>query len=115
MKRLEFAIRKLTLRMLTPCQEALRHRAVRLVENGATHEEVALKIGVHRRTVSRWWRTYRRDGASGLEKRKRGRRVGDQLILTEKEARRIQGWITNKHPDQLQLPFALWTAQAVRS
>ncbi len=26
----------------------------------------------------------------------------------------MQGWITNKSPDQLQLPFGLWTAQAVR-
>ncbi|MGH6868212.1 MAG: helix-turn-helix domain-containing protein [Methylocella sp.] len=30
------------------------------------------------------------------------------------EARRVQGQITNKCPDQLQLLFALWTAQAVR-
>ena len=36
------------------------------------------------------------------------------LILTEVEARRVQGWITNKCPDQMQLPFALWTAQAAR-
>jgi len=37
-----------------------------------------------------------------------------QLILTEVEARRVQRWIRDKLPDQMQLPFALWTAQAVR-
>jgi len=95
-------------------QEALRLRAVLLVENGATHAEAALAIGVHRGTVSRWCGTYRRAGASGLEKGKRGRRAGDQLMLTASEARRVRGWITNKCPDQMQLPFALWTAQAVR-
>ena len=76
--------------------------------------EAALAAGVHRGTVSRWCGVFRRDGPSGLEKGKRGRRVGDQLMLTDSEARRVQGWIANKCPDQMQLPFALWTAQAVR-
>jgi transposase len=39
-------------------QEALRHRAVLLVEKGATHMEAALAVGVHRGTVSRWCGTY---------------------------------------------------------
>jgi transposase len=95
-------------------QEALRHRAVHLVGTGATHMEAALAVGVHRGTVSRWCGTYRRDGASGLEKGKRGRRAGDRLMLTAAEARRLQRWIRDKMPDQMKLPFALWTAQAVR-
>ena len=76
--------------------------------------EAALAVGVHRGTISRWCGAFLRNGASGIEKGKRGRRVGDQLILTEVEARRVQGWIANKCPDQMQLPFALWTAQAAR-
>src|SRR3984893_13146479 len=95
-------------------QEALRHRAVLLVGTGATHMEAALALGVHRGTVSRWCGTYRRDGASGLEKGKRGRRAGDRLMLTAAEARRVQRWIRDTMPDQMKLPFALWTAQAVR-
>jgi transposase len=95
-------------------QEALRHRAVALIEKGATHLQAALAVGVHRGTVSRWYSAFRRAGATGLEKGKRGRRVGDQLMLTASDARRVQGWIANKSPDQMQLPFALWTAQAVR-
>ncbi len=77
--------------------------------------EAALAVGVHRGTVSRWCGTYRRDGASGLEKGKRGRRAGDRLMLTAVEARRVQRWIRDKMPDQMKLPFALWTAQAVRA
>ena len=85
-------------------QEALRVRAVFLVEKGATHMEAALAVGVHRGTVSRWCGAFRRNGTSGIEKGKRGRRAGDQLILTEVEARRVQRWIRDKMPDQMQLP-----------
>ena len=54
--------------------------------------------------------------------RRRGRLAGRAAsfaaqrrgILTASQARRVQGWIANKCPDQMQLPFALWTAQAVR-
>ena len=34
-------------------QETLRHRAVLLLEKGATHMEAALAVVVHRGTVSR--------------------------------------------------------------
>ena len=95
-------------------QEALRHRAVLLVETGATHAAAAAAVGVHRGTVSRWCGRYRRAGASGLDKAKRGRRAGDQRLLTAADCRRVRGWITAKCPDQMRLPFALWTAQAVR-
>jgi len=37
-----------------------------------------------------------------------------KLSLTAAEARRVQRWIRDKMPDQMKLPFALWTAQAVR-
>jgi transposase len=86
-------------------QEALRERAVLLVEKGATHMEAAPAVGVHRGTVSRWCGAFRRNGASGIEKGKRGRGVGGQLMLTEVEARRVQGWIanTNARSDALRL------------
>ena len=70
-------------------QEALRHRAVLLVETGATHEAAAAAVGVHRGTVSRWCGRYRRAGASGLEKAKRGRRAGDHRLLTAADFRRV--------------------------
>jgi transposase len=95
-------------------QETLRHRAVLLVEKGATHMEAALAVGVHRGTVSRWCGVYERDGASGLAKGKRGRRPGDRMILSVADARRVQREIRDKMPNQMKLPFALWTGQAVR-
>ncbi|MGB6176111.1 MAG: hypothetical protein WBF43_07210 [Methylocella sp.] len=47
-----------------------------------------------------------------------GRRVSsrkDGGILGVSEARRVQRRIRDKMPDQMQSPFALWTAQAVRA
>jgi transposase len=69
-----------------------KHCAIaQFVEKGATHMEAAFAVGVHRGTVSRWYGTYRHDGASGLDKGKRGGRAGDQLMLTAPDERRVQG------------------------
>lgn len=96
-------------------QEALRERAVYLVlHEGMTQGEAARVVGVHRQVVNRWMQRHQDAGAEGLLD---GRRVSPRKgsgILAAAEARRVQGWITNKCPDQMQLPFALWTAQAVR-
>lgn len=96
-------------------QEILRERAVYLVlQEGKTQAEAARAVGVHRQVVTRWKQRY---GQSGVEGLKDGRRVSSRKgtgILTESEARRVRAWITVKCPDQMQLPFALWTAQAVR-
>ena len=35
-------------------------------------------------------------------------------LLTMDEGMRVQGWIRDRTPDQLKLPFALWTSRAVR-
>jgi transposase len=89
-------------------QEALRHRAALLVERGATHMQAALAVGVHRGTVSRLPARRRvrfREGEAWTARRRRD---------PERFERGVQGWIRDKMPDQMKLPFALWTAQAVR-
>ena len=35
-------------------------------------------------------------------------------LLTAEEPSQVQGWIRDRTPDQLKLPFALWTSRAVR-
>lgn len=96
-------------------QEGLRERAVYLVlHEGRTQAEAAGLVGVHRQVVNRWILRHRDEGAAGLRD---GRRISARKgsgILTAVEARRVQGWIRDKMPDQMKLPFALWTAQAVR-
>jgi len=96
-------------------QEALRRRAVRLVEEkSCTHQEAADAVGVARQTVSKWVSACRRGGPSALRSQKRGRDSASQKILTGREEHRIQRMLQDKCPDQLKLPFALWTAAAVQ-
>jgi len=98
-----------------PAQEALRRRALFLIEHeGMTQAEAALAVGVHRQTVSTWQQRYRERGEDGLLD---GRRVSPrrgQGRLTEDEARQVRDWIAEGTPDRLELPFALWTSRAVR-
>src|SRR5947209_5456531 len=98
-----------------PAQEALRRRALYLVEReGMTQAQAARAVGVHRQTVNIWHKRYRERGEDGLLD---GRRVSPRRgrgRLTEGEARQVRGWIAEGTPDRLELPFGLWTSRAVR-
>ena len=96
-------------------QEALRRRAIVLVEHeGMTQAAAAQAVGVHRQTVNLWRKRYREQGEAGvLDGRRTSPRQG-KGALTAAESRKIRGWIADKTPDQLKLPFALWTSRAVR-
>lgn len=101
-------------RTLAPAtQEQIRIQAVAAVEKGMTRVKAAEVFGVTRQSVDRWVKAYRRRGADSLKVRKRG---------PKGEGSRLEGWqaatviklITDHHPEQLKLPFVLWTANAVR-
>ena len=96
-------------------QEELRRRAVFLVEHdGLTQTEAARVVGVERQAVNIWLKRYRAEGDDGLLD---GRRVSPRRgkgLLSEAEAGKVRAWITDKTPDQLKLPFALWTSRVVR-
>jgi transposase len=98
-----------------PAQEALRRRALCLVEReGMTQAQAALAVGVHRQTVNIWLKRYRGRGEDGVPD---GRRVSPRRgkgLLTAEEAGQIRGWIAEGAPDGLGPPFALWTGRAVR-
>src|SRR3954464_5489982 len=98
-----------------PAQEALRGRALFLIEReGMTQAEAARAVGVHRQTVNIWHKRYRERGEDGLLD---GRRVSPRRgkgLLAAEEARQVRDWIAEGTPDRLGLPFALWTSRAVR-
>jgi transposase len=94
-------------------QEALRRRALVLVERGVSQSDAARAVGVQRQTVNIWLKRYRAQGDDGVLD---GRRVSPRRgkgVLTAEEAKKVRRWIADKMPDQLKLPFALWTARAV--
>jgi len=94
-------------------QAALRRSAVRAVEAGLTQIEAARAVGVTRQAVGRWIKAWRANGDGALASRKRG---------PKKPRAKLKGWqaaticnlVRDRHPEQLKLPFALWTSEAVR-
>jgi transposase len=98
-----------------PAQEALRSRAIYLVtQAGRSQGEAAEAVGVSRQTVNQWVQRYGTAGPEGLLD---GRRLSSRQrrgALSAAEARRVERWLHTKCPDQLGLPYTLWTASVVR-
>src|SRR5213592_3787425 len=93
----------------------MRRRAmVAVLDEGMRQGEAARLFGVHPNTVSKWVRAARAGGRGSLAAGRRGRRPGEQLALTARQQAVIVRLIRGKNPDQLRLPFALWTREAVR-
>lgn len=82
------------------------------MRGGMTQTDAAATYGVSLRAVSKWMKLSREGGLRALKPGKRGRRPGGGR-LTAKQARRIRTRVIGKMPDQLKLPFYLWTREAV--
>jgi transposase len=101
-------------RSLSPqAQEALRRRAVAAVEGGMSYVDTARTFGVHRNVISHWHRAWKVNGDGALTGQPRGRKAGIQLKGWQAAA--VVRVVTDKNPDQLHLPFYLWTREAVQS
>lgn len=100
-------------RHLSPeAQEDLRRRVVRaVVEDGMSQVEAARVFGVSRGSIHNWLCAYRSDGEAGLKARKRGPKKSSRL--KGYQAATVVRLIEDRHPEQLRLPFALWTRDAV--
>jgi transposase len=103
-------------RSLSPeAKEALRKRAVAAYRTGSLSQaQVAGLFGVHRSALAKWLKSFRMAGERGLDARPKGPAKGHGCLLTEKRAEEIRRLVMGKCPDQLRLPFALWTREAVR-
>jgi len=93
---------------------ALRQRAVAAVQGGMKQKDVARALSVSAYAVNMWVKTFRLQGEEGLAARKKGPAKGFGKKLTEAQERQVTRWVIGKHPEQLRLPFALWTRDAVR-
>lgn len=91
-----------------------RRQAVRLYEQGWQIQRIAATVGAHRNTVGEWIQAWQDGGEAALTPKAGGRPRGSGMTLSPKEARQIQRIITDRCPDQLKLPFALWTREAVQ-
>lgn len=96
-------------------QETLRKTAIRMIyQEEIGKREVVRIIGVCRQQINKWCRRYEKHGMEGLGAQKRGRRTGEKRLLESWQCAAVVRVITDNTPDQLKLPFVLWTRAAVR-
>lgn len=91
-----------------------RKRAMSLIKSGSKKKEVALIMGVRPSTVSDWVILYKLNGLKGLRDKKRGIKAEDKKLLDQQQEFAIQDMILDRMPDQLKLPYSLWTRKAVK-
>jgi transposase len=100
-------------RHLSPAAlDILRQRVIRAVTEGMSQTEAARVFGVSRQSVNAWHQRWRQGGRRALRSRPRGR--PRQSRLQPHQAATVVRLITDRCPDQVKLPFALWTREAVR-
>jgi transposase len=93
---------------------ALRLRAVHARQRGYPVVDIAAILGVREETVSRWCSRYNRGGQEALPGDRTGRPIGSGRLLTREQEQSVQQVIETKSPQELEIPSALWTRQAVR-
>jgi len=100
-------------RSLSPeTQEFIRLRAVQAILGGMKQVEAVRVFAVSRGAIGKWMARYREGGLKALRARRRGRPKGPSR-LKGWQAAQIVRTITDRTPDQLKLPFFLWTREAV--
>ena len=101
-----------TRRLSPDAQEALRFRVVRAVRGGLKKAAAARTFAVSRTSLDRWLAATALGNINSLKSKRRGRPQGTRLA--PHQAATTVRLITDRCPDQLKLPFALWTRQAVQ-
>jgi transposase len=94
-------------------QTELRRVAVRMVHDGRTRREAAAAVGVDRHSVGLWVTAVARSGEKALVGGRPGRRANEQKALSPEQEIQVKRLISKTCPDQLGLPFVLWTREAV--
>ncbi len=94
-------------------QEETRFRvADYLRKKKGTQKEAAGIFGITERAVSGIWAKYKGGGRRALNSKKRGAIQGSKL--KKDQAHEVRRLIRDRMPDQLKLPFGLWTREAVQ-
>lgn len=101
-------------RFLSPdAQETLRKRVIAALRGGMKPAVAARTFGVSRSSVWNWRKRIALGNITSLKSKPRGRPKGTQLA--PHQAATTVRLITDRCPDQVKLPFALWTREAVQN
>lgn len=102
-------------RFLSPeAQAEIRWRVLGALHDGVSQTQAAQTFGVSRWSVVQWAKAERQGGEAALAAKRRGRRAGEAGKLSTHQSARIRALVVGKMPEQLRLPFYLWTRAAVR-
>jgi transposase len=94
-------------------QEERRRQAVGLRQSGLTYRAIAEQVGLSRTGVIDVCRRFAAEGARGLVGKPRGRKPDEQRLLDAAQEAEVRGLIRRHAPDEVGLPFALWSRAAV--
>ncbi len=90
-----------------------RVQVIRLRAAGYTYEASAEQTGLSRTGVFDICKRHASDGAKALRDAVGGRKSGEGRHLTAEQEGEVRRLIRDKTPDQLKMPYALWTRGAV--
>jgi len=99
-------------RFLAPVvQQEIRYNAINMFLKGVSQVHISTTLGVSTRSVCKWVRAYKKSGEKGLKINDRGRPKGTQLQPWQ--SAQIVKIIKNSCPDELSMPFFLWTRESI--
>jgi transposase len=101
-------------KLSTEAQYEIKISALKMIKEGQSQTYTSRFFGIARKTLYVWLEQQKQKGAKGLVYKKRGRREGEKRHLEDVQEKEIQKLIVDKCPEQLKLPFALWTRKAVQ-
>ena len=91
-----------------------RKQAVALYRKGMSRTDISPIVGAHRNTVGEWIRDWKACGAKALKPSAPGRPTGSGRRLSSDQEKAVSRAIIDRCPDQMKMPFALWTRAAVQ-
>ena len=96
-------------------QEERRRQVIGLRQAGMTYYAIAAQVGLTRAGVFDICQRFAQRGAAGLKSGRRGPAPEHGRFLKVQQEREVRGLIRRHTPDDLDLPFALWSRAAVRA
>lgn len=100
-------------RLSTAVLNERRRQAVKLRLSGMKLAGVAETVGLTQGTIISAMKSYKAGGWKAVAVGARGRSVGDGRTLSAEQETSVRRIICDRTPDQLKMPYALWTRSAV--
>ncbi len=92
-------------------QESVRVKVLKAVDDGMRKKDVMSTFGVSDAVIYKWLAVREKRKEDWSKQEKRGR--PSQISLTTKQEKQVKKMIIEKCPDDLNLPFTLWSRAAV--